>query len=95
MRHKSKSLISLVTNECGRIIGILRSDNRGEYTSGEFKAYLKSRGIRQELTVPNSHQQHGIAEQTLMEAGRCILSQAGVPNSYWSVAVATAAYLGN
>ena len=104
MRHKSevlskfKEFESLVTNECGQNIGILRSDNVGEYTSGEFKAYLKSRGIRQELTVPKSPQQNGIAErmnQTLMEAARCMLSQAGVPNSYWAEAVATAAYLRN
>ena len=104
IRHKSevlnkfKEFESLVTAECGQSIGILRSDNGGEYISSEFKAYLKSKGIQQELTVPNSPQQNGIAERmnrTLMEAARCMLSQAGVPNNYWAEAVATAAYLRN
>ncbi len=38
-------------NDCGLQVGTLRSDNGGEYLSKEFRAYLKSRIIRHELTV--------------------------------------------
>ena len=41
---------------------VLRSDNGGEYKSGEFDQYLKSEGIRHELTVPKSPQQNRVAE---------------------------------
>ena len=70
----------------------------GEYVSQEFETYLKSKGIRHELTVPHSPQQNRVAERmnrTLMESARSMLAHAGLPDSYWAEAVATAAYLRN
>jgi hypothetical protein len=87
-----------VTNEIGQKIGILRSDNGGEYLSQEFEDYLKSKGIHHELAVPNSPQKNGVAEQinrTLMESARCMIAHAKLPDRYWEEAVATAAYLRN
>ena len=43
---------ALVERSTGRKLKALRSDNGGEYTSGEFVEYLRSEGIRHELTVP-------------------------------------------
>ena len=96
MRHKFKEYEALTTNECGLNIGTLRSDNGGEYVSKEFEAYLKSQGIRHELTTPYSPQQNGVAERmnrTLMEAARCMIAQAKLSDRFWAEAVATAAYL--
>ena len=96
MRHKSevfqrfKEYEALVTNNVGGTIGVLRSDNGGEYVSGEFEKYLKSKGIRHELTVPHCPQQNGVAERmnrTLMECARSMMSHAGVPKSYWAEAI--------
>ncbi len=104
LRHKSevlekfKEFEAYTTNECGQRIGKLRTDNGGEYLSGEFKAYLKSKGIRHELTVAHSPEQNGVAERmnrTLMESARAMVRHAGLPNSYWAEAVATAAYVRN
>ena len=64
MRHKSKELHkfkefeALATNESGLSIGTLRTDNGGEYVSKEFEEFLKSKGIRHELTVPYSTAQN-------------------------------------
>ena len=41
---------ALVTNDVGRTISAFRSDSGGEYDSDEFKSYLKTKGIRHELT---------------------------------------------
>ena len=98
MFGKFKEFEASVTNESDRSIGTLRTDNGGEYLSGEFKEYLKSKGIRHELTVPHSPQQNGVAERmnrTLMESARTMIAHAGLPNSYWAEAVATAAYVRN
>ncbi len=61
-----------------------------------LKPYLKSQGIRHELTTPYSPQQNGVAERmncTLMEAARCMIAQAKLSDRFWAEAVATAAYL--
>ena len=92
LKHKSE------VSEKFKEFETLRTDNGGEYLSGEFKEYLKSRGIRYELTVPYSPQQNGVAERmnrTLMESARAMIAHAGLPNSYWGEAVATAAYVRN
>ena len=45
-----------------------------------------------------SPEQNGVAEQmnrTLMESARAMITHAELPNRYWAVAVATAAYIRN
>ena len=102
VRHKSevldkfKEFEAITTNECGHRIGTLRIDNGGEYLSAEFKTYLKSKGIRHQLSVPYSPEQNGVAERmnrTLIESARSMIAHAGLPNCYWAEAVATAAYV--
>ena len=88
--EKFKEFEAVTTNDCGQRIGTLRTDNGGEYVSTEFKDYLKQRGIKQELTVPYSPQQNGVAERvnrTLMESARSMLAHA---DHLW---VAAAAYV--
>jgi len=61
---------------------VLQSVNGGEYTSGEFVEYLRSEGIRHELTVPKSPQQNGVAERlnrTLVEMTPFMLAESGLP----------------
>ncbi len=95
---KFKEFEAMVTNDVGDKIGILRSDNGGEYISGEFDSYLKSKGIRHELTIPHTPQQNGVAERmnrTLMECARSMMTHAQLSNYYWAEAVFAAAYLKN
>ena len=102
MKHKSdvhekfKEFEACVSNDCGHGINTRRSDNGGEYVSKEFRAYLKSKGIHHELTVPHSPQQNGVAERmnrTLMECARSMLANARLSDCYWAEAVATVAYV--
>ena len=64
----------------------------------EFQNYLKVKGIRNELTVPHSPQQNGVAERmnrTLVESARSMIAHAGVSNIFWVEAISTAAYVRN
>ncbi|GKC62742.1 retrotransposon protein, putative, ty1-copia subclass, partial [Tanacetum coccineum] len=49
-----------VENQLGKTIKALRSDRGGEYTSQEFKDYLKACGIVQHLTPPYTPQHNGV-----------------------------------
>ena len=96
--EKFKEFEAGVTNESGMTIGTLRIDNGGEYVSNIFTNYLKSKGIRHELTIAHTPEQNGVAERmnrTLMESARAMIAHAGLPNHYWAEAVATAAYICN
>ncbi len=88
----------LVECQTGQKLKTLRSYNGGEYTSGEYADYLRSQGIRHELTVPKNPQQNGVSErfnQTLMESTRSMLAGSGLPKKLWAEILSTAVYLGN
>ena len=88
----------MVEKSTGRKLKCLRTDNGGEYTSAEFDEYLKTEGVRHELTVPKTPEQNGVAERmnrTLVEAVRSMLSDAKLPHRFWAEALSTAAYLLN
>ena len=49
----------------------------------EFEAYLKSKQIHHELTVPHSPEQNGVAERmncTLMETAQSMMAHDGLPD---------------
>jgi transposase InsO family protein len=46
-----------------RKIKVLRFDNGGEFTSGEFKEYCREVGIKRELSTSYNPQQNGVAER--------------------------------
>ena len=104
MKHKSEVLDKFkefevtTSNDAGRAIGTLRTDNGGEYLSSAFQNYLKEKGIRHELTVPHSPQQNGVSERmnrTLVESARSMISHAGLSNIFWAEAISAAAYVRN
>ena len=81
-----------------RKIQTIRTNNGGEYTSTKFETYLKSEGIRHELTVPKTPEQNGVAERlnrTLVEMSRSMLIDAKLPKAFWAEAVSIAVYLKN
>ena len=87
-----------VEKSSGHKVKTLRTDNGGEFTSTEFENYLKSEGVKHELTVPKTPEQNGVAERlnrTLVEAVRAMLIQAKLPQRFWVEALATAVYLHN
>ena len=104
MKHKSEVLDKFkefevtTSNDAGRAIGTLRTDNGGEYLSSAFQNYLKEKGIRHELTVPHSPQQNGVSERmnpTVVESARSMIAHAGLSNIFWAEAISAAAYVRN
>ena len=104
MREKSKVLKKFkefeaeVTNDKGKRIKALRTDDGGEYVSKEFTEYPKMKGIRHQRTVPYSPQQNGVSERlnrTIVEMARAMLAQAIVTRPLWGEALNIAVYIKN
>ena len=67
----------MVEKSSGMKVKVLRTYNGGEYTSKEFEQYLKKQCTQDELTVPKTPQQNGVAEvmnRTLVETIRSMLA---------------------
>lgn len=89
---------TLIENQLDKKIKVLRSDNGGEYTSNQFKNYLKSEGVRHETTIPKTPEQNGVSERmnrSLVESVRTMLYDAGLNKKFWAEALATAVYVRN
>lgn len=64
----------------------LRRDNDGEYIKKEIEKYINKQGIFQQLTVPYSLLQTGVAKrknQSFTEMTSCILSEGSLPQRLW------------
>ncbi|CAI9786398.1 unnamed protein product [Fraxinus pennsylvanica] len=65
---------------------------------GRYYYLLTAEGILRHLTMPGTPQQNGVAERmnrTLMEKGLCMLSNSGLPKSFWAEAATTPCFLVN
>jgi hypothetical protein len=95
---KFKKFKALIENLSERKIKILRSDNRGEYTSKEFVNFYKDVGIKRELTTPYNPQQNGVVERknrTTMEALKTMIHDQDLPMCLWAEAAKTTVYVQN
>src|SRR3954468_1193087 len=69
MKNKSQALQkfkyykSLMETQKNRKLKILRTDNRGEYISEDFKNYCREAGIRLQYMAPDSPAQNRISER--------------------------------
>ncbi|GJT50671.1 retrotransposon protein, putative, ty1-copia subclass [Tanacetum coccineum] len=89
---------SEVENQLGKTIKAIRSDHGGEYISQEFKDYLKTCGIVQQLTPPYTPQHNGVSERrnrTLLNMVRSMMSLTILPLSFWDYALESAARILN
>ena len=77
---------ALVEKESGKKVKALRSDNGGEYISGEFKYFCSKEGIRRELIAPHNPQQNGVAERKkkmIVGTARAMLLDQGLRIHLW------------
>jgi len=89
---------ALLEKESGKQVKALKSDNGGEYISGEFKYFCSTEGIRRELIAPHNPQQNGVAEQKnrmIVGAARAMLHDQGLPMHLWAEACNTVVYVQN
>jgi hypothetical protein len=104
LRHKSEG-VKWVTETMLRwergtksLIVKFRSDQGAEYLSGEFRAFLRQRGIAQECSATYTPQQNGVAERlnrSVVERVRSMLADSQQDKRFWAEAANTAAYLRN
>jgi hypothetical protein len=77
-----KTYKAWVENHMWVKIKVLNLDRGREYLGGDFVAYLKSRGTLQKLSVHDTHQESGVAEQrnrTIVERVQALLHASGLP----------------
>ena len=86
---------TLVENQIGKKIRVLRIDNGGEYTSNEFMEYCSAKGIKKEHIVPHTPQQNGVVEwrnKMMVGVAKAMLFDQGLPLFLWAEADRTAVY---
>lgn len=79
-------------------VASIRTDNGGEFCSGDLESFFRGKGIVHQRTVPYNSYQNGVAERkhrTLEEKVRTLLVSSGLPNSFWAEALQTAVFLIN
>jgi transposase InsO family protein len=80
-------------------VGVLHSDNGGEFQSEDFLTFLKTYGVKKTFTTPYSPYSNGVVERmirTLMETASSLLNHSGLSASmFWPDAIDTAAYIRN
>src|SRR6266481_1074251 len=89
---------ALVERESGWKVGILNTNNGGEYTSKEYESYLRREGITHHMTAPNTSVENGLSERshhTIMSRARAIRLDAKLPPNLWVECAQTACYLKN
>ncbi|HEX4706357.1 MAG TPA: reverse transcriptase domain-containing protein, partial [Candidatus Udaeobacter sp.] len=104
LKHKSevaqclKVFIARAEVETGKRTRILRSDGGGEYTGAVVQNFLRERGIKHEVTTPETPQHNGVSERmnrTLLDKVRTMLYDSSLPPSYWYHALEYAVLLHN
>jgi len=93
-----KTFIARAEVETGCKVVALRSDGGGEYTAHSVQEYLREKGIKHEMTTPNTPQHNGVAERmnrTLLDKVRTMLIDADLPEVYWFDALRYATYIHN
>ena len=91
MKHKSDAFSyfqqykTLVENQSGHRIKILRTDRGGEYVSNESLIFCKTHGIQKQFTARYTPQQNGVAERknrTIMDMACIMFATKHLPNEY-------------
>ena len=95
---KLQKFKALVEKQTGKQIGILRTDNGGEFESHSFDDFCKEEGIKKQLSIPYNPQQNGVVERknrTIYEVAKAMMFDQDLPNSLWAEATRTTTYLQN
>lgn len=96
--QKFREWHTLIENQKGYKLKVLRTDNGLEFVSEQFNEFCRKLGTKRHRTVAATPQQNGIAEmmnRTILEQVRCMLLSAGLPKAFWGEAATTAVYLIN
>ncbi|CAI7865162.1 unnamed protein product [Closterium sp. NIES-53] len=87
-----------VCNDDKKRIKVIRTDGGGEFVNNELAKWMKSKGIKHDVTTPYTPQQNGAAERlnrTLVEAVRSLLQHSKLGSEWWGEASSLAAWIRN
>ncbi|CAI7817696.1 unnamed protein product [Closterium sp. NIES-54] len=90
--------LPMVERESGKRVKAIRSDRGGEFLGAEFQSWLKQHGIKQQLTTAYTPRSNGVAERanrTIIEGGRTIFVDSGLPLWFWPLAIRHATVIKN
>ncbi|GAA5907142.1 uncharacterized protein JCM6883_006157 [Sporobolomyces salmoneus] len=90
--------ITKLETQRGVKVKIVRRDGAKENTSRQVNEFFSSKGIVTEDTVPYAHNQNGVIERvwkSVIGIARTWLIRAGLPRSFWFLAVQAASYVYN
>ena len=90
--------IALVERQLSTKVKTIRSDNGGEFSSNEWKTFIKSHGIQHIQVPPDAHTQNGRVERlhlTILNGIRTVLVHSGLPQNLWAEAANYVAYTRN
>ena len=99
MRAKSEALEKFQDLKAEhRTPKLLRSDIVKEFTNRQFKRFCFENKTKQEITVPETRGQSGMAERanrSVVEMAKCLSFQAKLPTPFWLRSIANAGFLRN
>lgn len=104
LKHKSditchlQDFISRSETTTGHLLKSLCSNGGGEYTGHALVQWLDNKGIKRELTTPDTPQQNSVAEHmnhTLLDKVHSMLMDAKLPETYWYDALLYTTHLHN
>ncbi|CAI7895797.1 unnamed protein product [Closterium sp. NIES-54] len=90
--------LPMVERESSKRVKAIRSDRGGDFFGAELWSWLKRHGIKQQLTTAYTPQSNGVAERanrTIIEGGRTILVDLGLPLRFWPLAIRHATVIKN
>jgi hypothetical protein len=95
---KFKEYKAFIEKKTRKHIGILRTDNGGEFESLQFEDFYKSKRIKRQLTMPYNPQQNGVVERkhkTICEVAKEMMFDQDLQNYLWVEATSTAMHIQN
>lgn len=90
--------LHMARNQLGKHVKRLRSDNAAEFEDKLCKPLFEQLGIIHETTCADTPQQNGRAERrhrNILEMGRALRFQCGLPLQYWGECIQTAVHITN
>ncbi|CAI7844267.1 unnamed protein product [Closterium sp. NIES-54] len=90
--------LPMAEQESGKRVKAIRSDRGSKFLGAEFRSWLKRHGIKQQLITTFTPQSNGVAERanrTIIEGGRTILVDSGLPLRFWPLAIRHATVIKN
>ncbi|KAF5387622.1 hypothetical protein D9615_000717 [Tricholomella constricta] len=82
--------------QTGEKLLAVRTDEGTEFVNSTWSAYTTKFGIKHETTAPHSSAANGVVERmnrTILDRGRSMINDSGLPAHYWGEAMATAIHV--